>query len=108
MRGVTISLCALSVVASAQENPLTWFPLQVGSRRVYEHEWKSGDRSRPGIDRWTTEETITGWATIPEGIVVLRDVKQTGRPGRRGVSHGILLSNGARQVNNRTLRTAAT
>ena len=70
-----VTLCVFSMVARAQEDPLAWFPLQVGSRWVYEHEWKSGDRNRPDVDRWTTEETITGWVTIPEGLVVLREVK---------------------------------
>src|SRR5712671_3867639 len=81
MRGVTMALCALSIVSSAQENPLTWFPLQVGSRWVYEHEWKSGDRNGPAVDHWSTEEIVTGWATIPEGIVVLRDAKERVDPG---------------------------
>jgi hypothetical protein len=75
MRDAIVALCALSMAASAQENPLTWLPLQVGSRWVYDHEWKSGDRNRPAVDRWTTEETVTAWVTIPEGIVVLRDAK---------------------------------
>src|SRR5262249_53030097 len=69
-----ITVCVFSIVPRAQENPLLWFPLQPGSRWVYEHEWKSGDRNRPQVDRWITEETITGWVTIPEGLVVLRDV----------------------------------
>src|SRR5690242_574500 len=70
-----ISLCIFSMVASAQDDPLAWFPLKVGSHRVYEYEWKSGNRNRPDVDRWTSEETITGWVTIPEGVVVLREVK---------------------------------
>jgi len=70
------ALYIFSLVASAQEDPLAWFPLQVGSRWVYEHESKSGDRNRPDVDRWTTEQTITGWVTLPEGLVVLREVKQ--------------------------------
>jgi hypothetical protein len=74
MRYVTLTLCALSIVASAQENPLAWFPLRAGSRWVYEHEWKSGDRNRPDVDRWTSEEIVTGWVNIPEGVVVLREV----------------------------------
>lgn len=86
MRGVTMALCALSIVASAQENPLTWFPLQVGSRWVYDHEWKSGDRNRPAVDRWSTDETVTGWATIPEGTVVLRDAKKRVNPGEQGIN----------------------
>jgi len=71
-----ITLCAFSVVAKAQEDPLLWFPLHVGNRWVYEHESKSGDRNLPDVDRWTTEQTISGWVTIPEGLVVLREVKQ--------------------------------
>jgi hypothetical protein len=99
MRGVTIALCAFSIVARAQENPLTWFPLQVGSRWVYEHEWKSGDWNRPAVERWSTEETVTGWATIPEGIVVLRDVKDRVSADEQGVTHRIVAPNGSvRQV----------
>jgi hypothetical protein len=71
-----LALFAFSMLASAQDNPLAWFPLQVGSHWVYEHEAKSGDRNRPDVDRWTTEETITRWVTIPEGLVVLRQLKQ--------------------------------
>jgi hypothetical protein len=73
-----ITFCAFSIVARAQEDPLSWFPLHPGSRWVYEHEWKSGDRNRPQVDRWITEETITGWVTIPEGVVVLREVREQG------------------------------
>lgn len=56
------------------------FPLKVGTHWTYEHEWKSGDRNRPVIDRWTTGETITGQITIPEGLVVLREVRQSANP----------------------------
>ena len=73
---LAVVLSVFSAVASAQEDPLAWFPLQVGSRWVYEHESKSGDRNRPEVDRWTTEERITGRVTIPEGLVVPREVKQ--------------------------------
>jgi len=71
------------MVTSAQEQPAAWLPLQVGSRWVYEHEWKSGDRNRPLVDRWTSEESITGRVTIPEGLVVLRNVKQSSNPSER-------------------------
>jgi len=80
-----IALCIFSVIASAQDDPLAWFPLQVGSHWVYEHEAKSGDRNRPDVDRWTSEETITGWVTIPEGLVVLRAVKELGSTPQRTV-----------------------
>jgi hypothetical protein len=78
MRYVILTLGALSIVTTAQENPLAWFPLRVGSRWIYEHEWKSGARNRPDVDRWTSEETITAWVSIPEGVVVLREVKEQG------------------------------
>ena len=70
-----VVLTLLSMGAHGQQDPFAWVPLQVGSRWMYGHEWKSGDRRRPDIDRWTTEERITGWVTIPEGLVVLREVK---------------------------------
>lgn len=80
-----IALWVFSLVASAQDDPLSWFPLQVGSHWVYEHEAKSGNRNQPDVDRWTTEETITGWVTIPEGLVVLREVKEVGSTPQRTV-----------------------
>ena len=70
-----IALAVFPIAASAQENPLASFPLRVGSRWVYEHEDKSGDRNRADVYRWTTEETISGLLNIPEGLVVLREVK---------------------------------
>ena len=78
-----IVLSVFSMVATAQDDPLAWWPLQVGSRWVYEHEAKSGDRNRPDVDRWRTEQTITGWVTIPEGVVVQREVKQLGSSPQR-------------------------
>jgi hypothetical protein len=71
-----IVIAFFPVVLSAQDNPLSWFPLQVGSQWLYENEWKSGDPDRPSVERWTTEESITGWVTIPEGLVVLREVRR--------------------------------
>src|ERR1035437_1777396 len=94
MRGLAIALCAFSIVASAQEDPLAWFPLQLGSRWVYEHEWKSGDRNRPDVDRWTAEETITGWVNIPEGLVVLREVKQQAGGTEQTITHRMIAANG--------------
>jgi hypothetical protein len=94
MRYVTLTLCALSIVASAQENPLAWFPLRAGSRWVYEHEWKSGDRNRPDVDRWTSEEIVTGWVNIPEGVVVLREVKEQGGSTGQSVRMKVIAPNG--------------
>ncbi len=49
--------------------------------------WKSGDINQPNVDRWTSEETITRWVTIPEGLIVLREVKEHhgGRCGTGGL-----------------------
>jgi len=62
-------------VASAQEDPLAWFPLQVGSHWVYEHE---ANRATGTGQTWTAgpprKRSLV--VTIPEGLVVLREVKQ--------------------------------
>ena len=89
-----VALGVSSMVASAQEDPAAWLALQVGSRWVYEHESKSGDRNRPDVDRWTIEETIAGRVTIPEGLVVLRDVKQQKKPNEPTVTVRMILPNG--------------
>jgi hypothetical protein len=94
MGPLAMALCVFSMVASAQEDPLAWFPLQVGSHWVYEHEWKSGDRNRPEVERWTTEEAITAWVTIPEGLVVLRVVKQQGNATEPTVTNRVIAPNG--------------
>ena len=94
MRYLTLTLCALSIVANAQESPLAWFPLRVGSRWVYEHEWKSGDRNRPDVDRWNSEETITGLVTIPEGVVVLREVTEKDNSSGQTVRTKVITPNG--------------
>ncbi len=93
-----VLLCVSSMTGNAQEEPAAWLPMQVGSRWVYEHEWKSGDRNRPDVDRWTTEESITGRVTIPEGLVVLRGVKQFGNPNQQTVTVRVIGPNG--QVRN--------
>src|SRR5215831_9273661 len=94
MRYVILTLCGLSIVASAQEDPLAWFPLRVGSRWIYEHEWKSGDRNRPDGDRWTSEETTTGLVNLPEGIIVLREVKEQGGYTEPSIGTKVIAPNG--------------
>src|SRR5437867_8126985 len=89
-----ITVCVFSIVARAQEDPLLWFPVHLGSRWVYEHEWKSGDRNQPQVDRWITEETITGWVTIPEGLVVLRDVREQGSATEPAITKQVIAPNG--------------
>ena len=78
MRYVMLTRCHPVDCGKCAGNSFAWFPLRVGSRCIYEHEWKSGDRNRPDVDRWTSEETITGLVNIPEGIVILREVKEQG------------------------------
>src|SRR4051812_6800438 len=94
MRRLAMALCAFSMMASAQQDPLASFPLEVGSRWIYEHEWKSGDRARPDIDRWTTEETIIGWVKVTEGLVILRDANQRTITRAGSVTHTIIGLNG--------------
>src|SRR5215469_8998301 len=94
MRRLVLALCGFSIVASAQEDPLTWFPLRVGSRWVYEHEWKSGDRNRPDVDHWTTEEIVTGRVAVPEGLVVLREVKQQDKAAEQTGTKRVIDRNG--------------
>jgi hypothetical protein len=94
MGRIGIALCGFPILASAQEDPFAWFPLQVGTRWVYEHEAKSGDRNHPDVDRWTTEETITGWVTIPEGLVVLREAKQLGNANEKTTTVPVTGPNG--------------
>jgi hypothetical protein len=79
------------MAANAQEDLLAWFPLQIGNRWVYENESKSGDRNRPDVNRWISEETITEWVTIPEGLVVLREVRQQ-EEGPRGASGDLVIA----------------
>jgi hypothetical protein len=94
MRHVTWALCAVSLVASAQEDPLAWFPLRVSTRWTYEHEWKSGNRNRPDVERWSSEETVTGWVMIPEGLVVEREVKEVGNSSGQTVRTKVVALNG--------------
>ncbi len=90
MRYAIWMIFVLPVLASAQADPFAWLPLRVGSHRIYQHEWKSGDRDYPSVDRWTSDESITAWVTIPEGVVVLRDVKQV--TPRNSQARGYLVS----------------
>jgi len=91
--------CAVLAAATlcAQEDPLAWFPLQVGSRWTYDHEWISGDRNRPDVDRWTTVETITRWVTIPEGLLVLREAQPQSHATQPAVNREVVAPNGERR-----------
>ncbi len=91
---LVVATSVFSVVLRAQDDPLAWFPLSVGSHWVYEHEWKSGDRNHPDTDRWTTGETLAGWISIPEGLVVLREVKQLGDAANEIITRRVITPDG--------------
>ncbi len=78
MRRLIVILGALSTVANGQDGPQTWFPLEIGTHWVYEHEMKSGDPNQPRVERWNTEETIVARKMIPEGELFLRELKEQG------------------------------
>ena len=59
---------------AGEGDPFSWYPLRVGSRWTYEHEWKSGNRNSPEVSRWTTSETVTNLLRVPEGLVVKKSV----------------------------------
>lgn len=44
--------------ALAQDVASSWYPLQPGDTWVYAKESLTGRMDRPGIERWTTEETV--------------------------------------------------
>jgi hypothetical protein len=64
---------------------------------MYQHEWKSGDPRRPNVERWTSEVKITRWITIPEGLVVLRELKEIGNPAGKTTRPKVLGLNGQLQ-----------
>ncbi|MGH9355016.1 MAG: hypothetical protein ACRD10_02690 [Terriglobia bacterium] len=66
-----------------QQEALSWIPHQTGDRWIYQHESKdfTGDPQKPEIQRWTTEETVKGLVTIPEGLIIERHVRQDNESG---------------------------
>ena len=72
-------LCLIpALVAQTLPDPSSWFPLRTGSRWVYQHESRSGNRNNPEVSRWTTTETITSLIHVPEGLVAIRRVEVVG------------------------------
>ena len=71
--------------ASAQDAVADWFPIHAGDKWVYQYETRDntgGGQAHPEIHRWNTEETITGSWSIPQGMLVGRQVRVTeGSPG---------------------------
>ncbi len=91
---LAIILGVVAVTARAQEDPLAWFPLKVGARWVYDYEYKSGNRDHPKVDRSTIEETVTGQVAVPEGLVVLREVRREGNPAAPDTAYPAKATNG--------------
>jgi hypothetical protein len=73
-----VLLCPMALAAQTSLDPFSWFPLRIGSRWIYEHEWKSGNQNNPEVRSWTTSETVTNLIQVPEGIVVIRSVEVQG------------------------------
>ena len=64
--------------ASAQSAVVSWFPIHIGDRWIYEHETRDdngGGTAHLEIHRWRTEETTVGSWPSPEGMLVARRVR---------------------------------
>lgn len=90
---LSIMLFGLSLQCCyGQQDVAFWIPLQVGNRWIYAHESKSGDTRRPKVIPWITEERVTGLVSIPDGLVILRDVRE--QDPSRGEHLGYLAEHG--------------
>jgi hypothetical protein len=86
-------LCiALAVITSsaafAQDAVEDWIRLRPGNKWIYEHETRDDTGRGPShleVHRWTTEETIVGSWTIPEGTLVGRHVRLVDGSPRLGI-----------------------
>jgi len=75
-------LLGLNAVGANQ--PLSWFPLRVGHRWVYDCVSKHGDIRHPSVSRWTATITVREQIPTKEGLVVLRTVTLDGAPNPPG------------------------
>ncbi len=67
-----------AATAFAQNVVANWFPAHIGDRWIYRHETRDENgegREHLDIHHWTTEETITGSWTMPEGTLAGRQVR---------------------------------
>ena len=75
--------------AFAQNAVMDWLPIHAGDKWTYQHETRDATGEGPGrleVHRWQTEETIIGSWTVPEGVLVGRQVRIVdGSPQVRGV-----------------------
>jgi len=66
--------------AYAQNDIAEWFPVHAGDKWTYAYETRDENgrgRAHPEIRKWTTEETVSVSWTVPEGLVVVRQVRST-------------------------------
>ena len=59
---------------------LSWYPLQVGHRWVYDCVSKSGHPRKPEVWRWTATVTVQEHIATAEGLVVICSVDLQGTP----------------------------
>jgi hypothetical protein len=57
---------------------LSWFQVHISDRWVYQNESKSGQSQPSDVSRWISEVTVTNIINIPQGEVVLRQVRYQG------------------------------
>src|ERR1700680_1062039 len=79
-----LAACGLLFVCAlcAADDPLSWYPLQIGHRWVYDSVSKGGDRGNPEIARWTATVTVREHVPTAKGMVVIRGVELEGRPNQ--------------------------
>ena len=83
LAAASLVYCAVTKLVLSRDvhetaNVMEWYPLQVGNRWIYKHEAKYGSETKPTVEQWTREVTITGHVRVPEGLLVLRTAKVTG------------------------------
>jgi hypothetical protein len=74
----------LSANVIGAADALSWLPLQVGHRWVYDCVSKNGDIRNPEVSRWTATITVRKQIPTNEGLVVVRSVTIEGAPNPSG------------------------
>jgi hypothetical protein len=54
------------MTGAAEDVTLSWYPLQPGDTWIYQKESRDGNMAHPGVERWTTEESIVNTRALPE------------------------------------------
>src|SRR2546425_3403883 len=79
-----VLLCLFLGANAGATDPLSWFPLRVGHRWVYDSMSKSGDIRKPEVSRWTATIVVREQIPTNEGLVVIRSVTIEGAPNPPG------------------------